>query len=265
MNAGRPAWDWLRRELDRWAESGRSATFWWRDDDATAPCAELERLLQLSRSRDSALALAVIPALLSPELASHLESHPQVAVLQHGYAHRNHAAAGERKLEVGGSRDSAQILAELRSGFDIMHRHFGERFTPVLVPPWNRIDDSVVAELASIGFGGISTMRVRQKAEPAPGLLQVNAHLDPVNWRHRQGFIGVYPAVAILVQHLAARRSGYRDLAEPTGILSHHLVQNESVWRFLDRLLALLRGHPAVTWRDAPTIWKTAPARARPG
>jgi hypothetical protein len=89
-------------------------------------------------------------------------------------------------------------------------------------------------------------------------LLQVNTHLDPVDWRHRRGFIGVYPAIAILVQHLAARRSGYRDNAEPTGILSHHLVQNDAVWRFLDDLLVFLRDHPAVSWVDAPSIWHGA-------
>ena len=135
----------------------------------------------------------------------------------------------------------------------------------MLVPPWNRIGERVLARLPELGFSGISTMRVRRRAHPAPGLLQVNAHLDPVNWRHRRGFIGLYPAVAILVQHLAARRSGYRDMAEPSGILSHHLAQNEAVWRFLDDLLTLLCEHPAVRWVDAPTIWTTPPPRPLSG
>ena len=256
MNTTDRAWDWLRRELDRWAEGGRSASFWWRDDDATEPSAELERLLRLGESRASALALAVIPALASAELAPYLRSYSRVSVMQHGYAHQSHARAGDRKLEIGGNRESAQILADLRKGFAIMQDGFGKRFTPVLVPPWNRIDERVLGQLAGIGFTGISTMRVRRKASPAPGLLQVNTHLDPVNWRRREGFIGLYPSVAILVQHLVARRTGYRDFAEPTGILSHHKVQNEAVWHFLDDLVGFLRDHPAVTWLDSATIWQ---------
>ena len=99
-------------------------------------------------------------------------------------------------------------------------------------------------------------MKRRTVAHPAPGLLQVNAHLDPINWRHNGGFIGLYPAIAILIQHLIAKRSGYRDGAEPTGILSHHLVQNEAVWRFLDNLLLFLSQQPAVHFVDAREIWQ---------
>jgi hypothetical protein len=104
-------------------------------------------------------------------------------------------------------------------------------------------------------------MRVRRRALPAPGLLQVNTHLDPVNWRRQGGFIGLYPAVAILVQHLLARRTGYRDLDEPTGILSHHKVQNEAVWRFLNELIGFLQDHPAVKWMDSAEIWRQSPRR----
>lgn len=263
MSSSHPAWSWLGRELDRWSASGRSADFWWRDDDAVEPGAELERLLQLSESRASVLSLAVIPDGLKPRLAEWLQDYPRVSVLQHGYSHQSHAEQGERKLELGGSRATAVLLKDLQHGFHIMQQCFGARFIPVLVPPWNRIDERVITRLADLGFVGISTMRVRRKALPAPGLLQVNSHLDPVNWRHQRGFIGLYPAIAILVQHLAARRNGYRDFAEPTGILSHHLAHNEAVWRFLGDLLDFLRDHPAVNWVDAASIWNTSSAQPR--
>jgi hypothetical protein len=55
---------------------------------------------------------------------------------------------------------------------------------------------------------------------------------------------------------LLAKRTGYRDIDEPTGILTHHLVQNDAVWRFLEDLLQFLSDHPAVTWLDTTTIWK---------
>lgn len=250
------AWQWLGGELDTWADNDHTANFWWRDDDATEPTGALDKLLGLCDQRDVPLALAVIPGRLNPELVDLLRELKRVTVLQHGYAHQNHAAPGQRKLELGGTHASAKIIADLEQGYQILEQYFADRFIPVLVPPWNRIDGKVVSALSEIGFSGISAMKVRRQACPAPGLLQVNTHLDPVNWRHTGGFIGVYPAIAILIQHLLARRTGYRDYDEPTGILTHHLVQNDAVWRFLDDLLQFLGDHPAVAWLDATTIWK---------
>ena len=250
------AWQWLGGELDAWADKGHSVSFWWRDDDATEPSSALDRLAGLSDNWNVPLALAVIPGRLKPQLIDFLHSRKRITVLQHGYAHENHAVRHQRKLELGGTRDTATIISELEQGYQILERHFADRFNPVLVPPWNRIDSKLISRLNEIGFAGISTMKVRRNAYPSPGLLQVNTHLDPVNWRHTGGFIGVYPAIAILIQHLQARRIGYRDKDEPTGILTHHLVQNDAVWRFIEELLQFLSNHPAVTWLDSTTIWK---------
>ena len=251
------AWQWLGRELDTWADAGQTVHFWWRDDDATEPGVALDRLVGLSHNQEVPLALAVIPTGLKPELVDFLQQNSLTWVLQHGFTHENHAAPGQRKLELGGTQTIDKSIADLERGYQILHQHFSARFKPVLVPPWNRIDDEIVTRLAKIGFCGISTMKVCRKACPAPGLRQVNTHLDPVNWRHQGGFIGVYPAIAILVQHLIAKRLGYRDSNEPTGILTHHLVQNEAVWQFLEDLLQFLSEHPAATWLDASTIWTT--------
>jgi hypothetical protein len=250
------AWQWLGRELDAWVDKGHTANFWWRDDDAIEPSDSLDKLVGLSDSWNVPLALAVIPSRLKPELIDFLRNRALISVLQHGYAHENHAAPGQRKLELGGTRATAKLIAELQQGYQVLDQHFAQRFNPVLVPPWNRIDDKLLSRLSEIGITGISTMKVRRQAYPAPGLLQVNTHLDPINWRHTGGFIGVYPAIAILIQHLQARRTGYRDSDEPTGILTHHLVQNDAVWRFLEDLLRFLYNHPAVTWLDSTTIWK---------
>lgn len=250
------AWRWLGGELDAWANKGHTASFWWRDDDATEPSGALDRLAGLGYNWNVPLALAVIPGRLKPELIDFLQNRQLITVLQHGYAHENHAAPGQRKLELGGTRDTARLIVDLEQGYKTLKEQFDDRFSPVLVPPWNRIDGKLLTRLRKIGFTGISIMKVRRNAYPAPGLLQVNTHLDPVNWRHTGGFIGVYPAIAILIQHLQARRTGYRDNAEPTGILTHHLVQNEAVWRFLEDLLQFLSDHPAVTWLDATSIWQ---------
>ena len=249
------AWQWLGRELDRWGAEGRQARFWWRDDDAGAPDRRLDRLLALAGERRLPLAVAAIPTHLEDRLTDQLRTRPGISILQHGFAHRNHAPAGERKLELGGSRTDADILGDLRRGFELLQARFGTRFVPVLVPPWNRLRAELIGDLPAIGFRGLSIMKARREAHPAPALLQVNSHLDPINWRHDGGFVGVYPAIAILIQHLTARRIGYRDADEPTGILSHHLVQNEAVWAFLDELLQFLAAHPAVEFVGAEQIW----------
>ncbi len=249
------AWQRLEHELDRWQDAGCEASFWWRDDDTIAPTAALDRLADLGAAHRVPISIAVIPADMRPGLAEWLQSRPLITVLQHGYTHQNHARPGQRKLELGGDLDANQASDNLMRGLRRLQDEVGTHFCPVLVPPWNRVDAGLIEVLPAIGFCGISTTRARLEANPAPGLLQVNTHLDPVHWRHDGGFIGIYPALAQLVQHLGARRLGYRDADEPTGILTHHLVQNESVWRFCDDLLRFLNAHPAAAWRDASTIW----------
>ena len=107
------AWQWLGRELDSWAEADKTAQFWWRDDDATEPSGALDKLAGFSSSWNIPLALAVIPTRLAPELIDFLHDRSLVVILQHGYAHENHAPPGQRKLELGGQ--DVQALYNHRS------------------------------------------------------------------------------------------------------------------------------------------------------
>ena len=97
-------WWHLNEELDAWATAGRSATLWWRDDDAVEPSPELDRLMTMAQARDLPIALAVIPARASEALAEWLKSlEARATLLQHGYAHQSHAREGEKKAELGPS------------------------------------------------------------------------------------------------------------------------------------------------------------------
>ncbi len=251
----RAAWQWLARELDAWADDGACASFWWRDDDACAASDRLSRLLALGDTAGVPLALASIPAQLEPSLAPAVGALPRIAVLQHGFSHVSHAPSGELKRELGGAASREELFSRLKQGRQQLETAFGRQFCPVMVPPWNRIDPDVVDRLPALGFRGLSTARVRKQAYPVPQLYQVNTHLDPVHWRHDGGFIGTWPAIAILIQHLQARRSGYRDRDEPTGLLTHHLAQNEAVWRFSADLVDFITTHPAARWLHADEIW----------
>ncbi len=105
------------------------------------------------------VALAVIPALIEPSLVDAVSKAEIVTVVQHGYAHRNHAPPGARNWELGSHRPVAEIVAELAQGRSGLEQQFGSRFVPVLVPPWNRIDPGVIERLPERGISWIVDVR----------------------------------------------------------------------------------------------------------
>ena len=259
-------WADLARELDCWGAEGRNAGLWWRDDDAAAPCERLDRLLAIART--APVALAVIPALAAPGLAAWLEASAAradrpapIAVLQHGWRHLDHAprAATDRllakKSEFPADRPGLTVAADLAAGRERLRALFGGRALAVLAPPWNRFDDSFLPLLAGCGIGAISQVKPRAAAWPAPGVFAANVHVDLVAWKEGRGFIGEAAALGGLVGHLRARRGGEADRDEPTGILTHHLVQDLATDEFLMRLMALTLAHPAARWLDAGEVF----------
>lgn len=254
--AGASAWRGLDRELAAWAAAGRRAAFWWRDDDAGAPCAALDRLLELAVSTGAPLALAVIPQRATPNLPAMLTRHAAaVSVLQHGFSHTDHAPAGTKKCELIAPARRPVIADELALGRARLAALFGADLLPVMVPPWNRIDPALVARLPDLGFAALSAYGPRPRAIPAPGLTQVNCHLDILQWRPQRRFLGAGEALALLCRHLEAKRRGTADAAEPSGILSHHQAHDEAAWEFLAELLDRLARHPAASLLPAGAVF----------
>jgi hypothetical protein len=245
----------LVAELDRWTEIGRKATLWLRDDDACAQTRELDRLLAASASHDIPVGLATIPAQLEATLVDAIAGAAHVTVLQHGFAHANHAPAGKRSAELGADRPTSVILGELERGREVLREAFDARFLPVLVPPWNRIAAEVVAGLPSTGFYGVSTFAARASLEAAPGLRCCNAHVDLIAWRRDRMFIGADEAAARIARHLSERRTGACDADEATGILTHHLQMGAEAWAFLEEMFAATRAHPAAQWPEVEAVF----------
>lgn len=243
------SWPALKAELDRWRAEGRTATFWWRDDDATTGTAALDALLRAREHAGVPLALAVIPAGADPSLGLAVRD-PGIDVLQHGFLHRNHAPRGAGKAELGGDRPRSEMLAELKDGWRRLRDMCPA--LPVLVPPWNRIDPGLAAALPGAGLTGLSTIWPRQPAPP--GLTIANTHIDIMSWTARR-FAGEDAALAAALGHLSGRREGTVDAAEPTGLLTHHLAHDGPAWAFIRRFLAETTGHPAVRWRAARDIF----------
>lgn len=248
-------WTLLRDELDAWAEAGRSATLWWRDDDAVTWTPALYRLVQMGRAASVPLALAVIPAEADSRLSARLLREPHVRVLQHGYTHRNHAGSGEKKSEYASLRTLPEMTVDLCLGWLRLAELFGGQALPVLVPPWNRMAAAGVAALAGLGYRGLSMFGPRRRDHEDIGLAWINTHVDIVDWRGGRGFVGEQRALDALVGHLRMRRLGQVDAAEPTGVLTHHLDHDDGCWTFLERLVAATGRHPAAQWLPAEALF----------
>lgn len=251
--------DWLplREELARWHDAGRVPDFWWRDDDATGRSAPLVRMLNLSRSAAVPLALAVIPQDASAGLLE--DDDGLVTLLQHGVSHRNLASAGGKKTEFPQGEPLAGALQRLSQARARMAGLFGARALPVLVPPWNRVSAAgLVPALPGAGFWGLSRFGPRSRDAACPGLVQINTHVDVIDWHGTRGFVGTRSALAQTLAHLQARRLGHADPLEPTGLLTHHAVHDEATWAFMEALFAQTAGCGRALWRDAPGLFLQA-------
>jgi hypothetical protein len=243
-------WRDLELEAARWADAGRAADLWWRDDDAADVEPSLERLVALHRDTGVPLALAVVPARATAALAERLAGEPGIDLLQHGYAHVNHGAPAEKKIELGLQRPAMLVLGELGTGRMALERLFGARPLAVLVPPWNRIASPLVPTLPEIGFGGLSVFGPRRRARPVKGLLEINTHVDLIDWKSR-AFVGEAAALGALVGALAHARIS----REPIGVLSHHLAMDVQAWDFLRSMWQKASKMPGLRIRPAHELF----------
>lgn len=241
-------WQPFRNAVNRLSDQGQTARLWLRDDDAAEPTSALTKLLILTRDHAVPLTLAVIPAFTGEALVDRLKPEAHVAVTVHGWSHENHAPVERKKQELGSDRPAAVILDQLRAGFDKLQALYPERFEPVLVPPWNRIDPVLLPSLPEIGYRALS---VYGQAKPASPVTLINTHVDIIDWHGTGGCRPQADLVALLVAELDQRLAGSE---EPIGILTHHLVHDGAAWDFLTRLFEECRA-PAIRWcalRDLP-------------
>ena len=247
-------YDWtpLWASLDRAGEQGRKIHVWWRDDDAVEVTLELNRLLALKETLAIPLTLAVIPENVRPGLASNLVGHTGLTVAVHGLGHRNHAPPGERKQELGSHLSLEEIILKLATALIQFQAHFSGLALPMLVPPWNRIAPAVTGALPSLGFSALSTFGSSKNQESVPELWRINTHIDPIDWRGTGSILDPEVLIADLAAQVDTRASGGSD--EPLGLLTHHLVHDDDIWRWTSECLAHLARRSAVIWPGS-TEW----------
>jgi hypothetical protein len=91
--------------------------------------------------------------------------------------------------------------------------------------------------------------------QAAPGVIEINTHVDIIDWKGSRGFVGPEQALLQAVRHLAARREGRADATEPTGWLTHHLCHDEPAWSFLAELFEQFGPRQGVIWKSARELF----------
>jgi len=243
-------WNDLNDELDHWTTMQQKATFWWRDDDAISDTEALDNLLECSGTVP--LALAVIPSMVKSSLVQKIEKYSTISVLQHGWKHVSHASVPNSEYPAG--RDPSVVFREFISGHQLLHDFFGAKSLPVFAPPWHGFDDYYIPLLAKAGLKALSRKGPR-KVPVTHGVVLSNVHCVPIKWSDPPSFGLDDDYLAVIVDHLKNRRLGNSDMAEPTGLLTHHLVQNMQSYTFMGRLIKLVQTHPAACWLDASAVF----------
>ncbi len=247
-------WDELTNELDYWAQADNLATFWWRDDDAISDTKELDDLLDCADG--TPVALAVIPDLADNSLARRVLRTPSVTVVQHGWRHENHATRGSNS-EYPIGRDADAVAVEFSLGVRRLSELFGPSYLPVFAPPWHGFDDSYLPLLSPAGLRAISR-KGHRLGETVFNLMISNVHCVPIQWTAPPSFGPENDYLAPIIDHLRGRRAGTLDSAEPTGILTHHLVQNARSYEFMGQLVRTIAGHRSARWLSACEVFRLA-------
>lgn len=246
--------DALILELDAWRAAGRVAWFWWRDDDLGRPTERLDPLLATAIELDLAPLLAVVPAWATPDLPKCLAGGPaRVAV--HGLAHVDHEAGRGKKSEFGATRSRADRARDIADGERRLADLLGDDLIRCFVPPWNRLSPDSIRVLPSLGFTGLSTFAPRANASPVAGLIQVNTHVDLIDWHGDRGFVGRDAMAGGLATQLYRRRGHSIDPEEPIGLLTHHLEMARDDWRGFNSVCTVLKTHDAAGLLDPRDIF----------
>ncbi len=136
-------------------------SIFFRADGVGAAGQAFEAVCRLFRHHGVPLALAVVPAWLSPARQKRLFSTAPLdeelwGWHQHGWRHVNWQDSG-RTSEFGANRPPERQHADILQGRQKMEAHFGQHFVPIFTPPWNRFSPATVKALQALEFKGIST------------------------------------------------------------------------------------------------------------
>ncbi len=128
-----------------------------RNDDVWALDKSFQKFFDFMFNHKIPVVYGVIPAKLQEDTALFLrrakENAPRLLdIVQHGYAHRNYALAGEHPYEFGPARTYTQQFEDILKGMQIMCRWFGDLVTPGFIPPYHADDEKTIDAIEVLGI-----------------------------------------------------------------------------------------------------------------
>ncbi|MEZ5872470.1 MAG: polysaccharide deacetylase family protein [Nitratireductor sp.] len=237
----------LGDELGHWKALGLVPRIFLRDDDAVDDTPALTRLDALTREYDIPLLLAVIPDPARPALAKAIASRKLITPAVHGFRHVSHSPKGEKVCELGTHRPVETVIGELAEGRRKLETMFDPEISAILVPPWNRIHDSVRDRIADAGFAAVSA---HGWSEPT-AIRMINAHVDVIHWKGgRRGREASWVYYNLLENLKSARQRG----GEAVGLLLHHLDHDSVAWETSENVFRWSREKTDIKWVAADDL-----------
>lgn len=257
------AWRRLTETLAALRRAGRVAPIWLRDDDAIEMSDALRVFLDRLAKHQIPAALAAIPSKLSEGFASEISRYPDARLLVHGWAHLNHALAPEKKCEFPGSRSLREMEKEACGALARLKMLAPAAALPVFAPPWNRMAPELQPRLAECGYAGLSMFSRKRRLIDDGAPSRRDTHWDPIAWRQGGGLLPEGELLDGLCDLLEQELSG--DALELIGLLTHHLVHDGWIARFLEEVLSALADSGAVRFLSADEVFGVTPSSSHIG
>lgn len=244
----------LRDTLDQLQTQGRQINLFFRDDDVEEDEPTLRELLATFRRFAAPINLEIIPARLTPEAIRLLQDayarQPELPELielnQHGWQHVNHEPEG-RKCEFGVSRSFEEQFTDIARGREVLQNAFGEAFSPVFTPPWNRCTEDTHRALDQLGFQVLSKLHGKQTVA-GYNFRELSVTLDLFQWKNGATIKSPEQFIGELTAQL-------REL-DTVGVMLHHKVMDESAFALIAELLNALRHSDAIRFHSFQSLLK---------
>ena len=253
-----------REELEQTLAAGlsrapeRPVQIFFRADDVAVPGERIERLLMLFKKHQTPLALAVVPAWLTPARWQYLVDlagdDPDLWCWhQHGWRHHNHEPQG-KKQEFGPHRAPAGIRRDIVRGRRRLEMLMGHAFYPAFTPPWNRCNRMALETLQDLGYHAVSRS-VGSLPPPPPSLNDFQVGTDLHTLKEPDPEKGWRQLWSTLENGLSSGRCG---------VMIHHQRMNGHAFRFLDLMLSVVKNNNGLRPAHLGHFHAAAQERSKP-
>lgn len=236
----------LESALAKLKTSERTLNVFFRNDDVDADEPTLRQLIYTFWKLKTPLNLEVIPGRLTENCVALLKKYDrsQFELHQHGWRHINHEIAG-RKCEFGFSRSYEQQFNDIARGKQRMDEAFGQSWSRVFTPPWNRCMEETHHVLDQLDFEGLSK---DSSKPPITGykFREISITLDLYSWK-------IEPAMK-LPESIFSELARQVDELDRIGIMLHHKVMDAAAFTFLERLIEAFSNCPSVRFHTLQTL-----------